>query len=96
MDDLHFLRPIWLWSLIPATLLWWGLWRSQDQTEAWKKVIDPHLLQHLLVGEEQRRRFAADIDERNARGLLEPTVDGRFLAALEAGLPDCAGVALRG
>ena len=48
----------------------------------------------LTDPEEQRRRFAADIDERNARGLLEPTVDGRFLAALEAGLPDCAGVAL--
>ena len=57
MDELHFLRPLWLWSLLPAVRLWWGLWRSQDQTEAWKKVIDPHLLEHLLVGEGQRRRF---------------------------------------
>lgn len=57
MNELHFLRPLWLWSILPAVLLWWGLWRSQDQTEAWKKVIDPHLLEHLLVGEVQRRRL---------------------------------------
>ena len=26
--------------------------------------------------------------------LVEPTIDEKFIAALEAGLPDCAGVAL--
>jgi len=43
---------------------------------------------------EQRRRFDADNAERRRRGLplIEPDV--RLLAALEAGLPDCAGVAL--
>ena len=48
----------------------------------------------LTDPEEQRRRFAADIDARGRRGLVEPTVDEKFLGALEAGLPDCAGVAL--
>lgn len=43
---------------------------------------------------EQRRRFERDLALRRARGLPEPPIDERLLAALEAGLPDCAGVAL--
>jgi lysyl-tRNA synthetase class 2 len=48
----------------------------------------------LTDAAEQRRRFEADLGERRARGLAEPPVDDAFLEALEAGLPDCAGVAL--
>jgi lysyl-tRNA synthetase class 2 len=44
--------------------------------------------------DEQRRRFAADLANRAARGLPAATIDGNLLAALAAGLPDCAGVAL--
>ena len=43
---------------------------------------------------EQRRRFAADLRSRRRRGLPEPPIDERFLAALGHGLPPCAGVAL--
>jgi lysyl-tRNA synthetase class 2 len=43
---------------------------------------------------EQRRRFAADQQSRAARGLPPVSIDARLLAALESGLPDCAGVAL--
>ena len=43
---------------------------------------------------EQRRRFAADLARRAARALPLPPLDERLLAALAAGLPDCAGVAL--
>lgn len=43
---------------------------------------------------EQARRFAADLQQRKARGLAEVPSDTRLLAALEAGLPPCAGVAL--
>ena len=43
---------------------------------------------------EQRRRFERDLAARRERGLPEPPVDERFLAALEHGLPACAGVAL--
>ena len=42
----------------------------------------------------QRARFEQDRAERRARGLWEPPLDERLLAALAAGLPDCAGVAL--
>jgi len=48
----------------------------------------------LTDAEEQRRRFAADVEQRRRRGLVEPAPDERLLASLDAGLPDCAGVAL--
>ncbi len=48
----------------------------------------------LTDAAEQRRRFAADQRERRAAGRPEPPIDEDFLAALEAGLPECAGVAL--
>ena len=43
---------------------------------------------------EQRRRFEADNVRRRELGKPEMPVDERLLAALEAGLPHCAGVAL--
>ena len=43
---------------------------------------------------EQRQRFAAENAARQARGLPVMPVDENLLAALGAGLPDCAGVAL--
>jgi lysyl-tRNA synthetase class 2 len=43
---------------------------------------------------EQRLRFAADQQSRGARGLPTFSLDAHLLAALDAGLPDCAGVAL--
>jgi lysyl-tRNA synthetase class 2 len=43
---------------------------------------------------EQRARFAEDQSRRRARGQAERPLDENLLAALEAGLPDCAGVAL--
>ncbi|MBS0389225.1 MAG: EF-P lysine aminoacylase GenX [Proteobacteria bacterium] len=43
---------------------------------------------------EQRRRFEADQRTRAARNLPVPAMDEYLLAALAAGLPPCAGVAL--
>lgn len=48
----------------------------------------------LVSGPEQRARFAADQQARRSRGLPVSELDANLLAALEAGLPDCAGVAL--
>jgi lysyl-tRNA synthetase class 2 len=50
---------------------------------------------HELVNAgEQRTRFDQDLTLRRARGQVQPPLDERLLAALAAGLPDCAGVAL--
>jgi lysyl-tRNA synthetase class 2 len=43
---------------------------------------------------ELRRRFLADQRERRARQLEVPALDEHFLASMEHGLPECAGVAL--
>jgi len=43
---------------------------------------------------EQRARFAAMTEQRVAAGRDPVPVDGEFLAALESGIPDCAGIAL--
>lgn len=43
---------------------------------------------------EQMRRFTADNLEREKMGLPPQQLDTRFLAALNAGLPNCSGVAL--
>jgi lysyl-tRNA synthetase class 2 len=48
----------------------------------------------LTDAAEQRRRFEADLAARRAAGLPTAPLDERFLAALEHGLPSCAGVAL--
>ena len=56
IENFHFLRPWWLLSLIPAASLWWLLFRRQDVRTAWRALIAPHLLDHLLVGGRQRKR----------------------------------------
>ena len=48
----------------------------------------------LSNGAEQRQRFAEDLRQRGLRGLPSAAIDPNLLAALDAGLPDCAGVAL--
>jgi lysyl-tRNA synthetase class 2 len=42
----------------------------------------------------QRSRFEADLVQRAGKGQAIPPMDERLLAALQAGLPECAGVAL--
>lgn len=50
---------------------------------------------HELAGvAELRSRFHQDLRIRRARGQAQPPLDENLLAALEAGFPDCAGVAL--
>jgi elongation factor P--(R)-beta-lysine ligase len=48
----------------------------------------------LASSSEQQQRFEADLAERQRRGLKQPAMDPRLLAALTHGLPACAGVAL--
>ncbi|MGB7451105.1 MAG: VWA domain-containing protein [Lysobacterales bacterium] len=55
LDQFHFLRPAWLLLLIPAGFLVWSVYRRSDSLRAWKKLISPHLLDHLLVHESGER-----------------------------------------
>ena len=48
----------------------------------------------LADAEEQRRRFQLDLERRRLAIRHEPPLDEYFLSALQAGLPDCSGVAL--
>lgn len=48
----------------------------------------------LASAAEQRQRFEADQQLRRQQGRAVPAIDERFMAAIERGLPDCAGVAL--
>ena len=48
----------------------------------------------LTDADEQRRRFTAELAQRAQRGLPCPPMDEAFLDALEAGLPECAGIAV--
>jgi len=48
----------------------------------------------LTDPEEQKARFEQDNERRRAEGKPEMTPDPGLLAALDAGLPDCSGVAL--
>ena len=48
----------------------------------------------LVQPQEQRARFLQDLALRRSRGQVQPPLDENLLAALENGMPDCAGVAL--
>lgn len=60
-------------------------WCGLELANGYWELCDP---------EEQRRRFAQDLQLRTESGKILPVIDEHLLAALEAGLPPCAGVAL--
>ena len=60
-------------------------WQGVELANGFHELGDPA---------EQRRRFELDQARRHARGQPVPPLDEKLLAALETGLPDCAGVAL--
>ena len=48
----------------------------------------------LTQAPEQRQRFEHDLHYRQTYNLPTLTLDERLLAALQAGLPDCSGMAI--
>jgi len=52
---LHFLRPMWLWALLPLPALIWWWRRRRRERSAWQGVVDPHLLPRLLEAHEDKR-----------------------------------------
>ncbi len=56
LENLHLLNPAWLWALPPLALLLLVLNRGGSGAGDWSKVVDPHLLPHLLAGGKGPRR----------------------------------------
>jgi Ca-activated chloride channel family protein len=51
LQQFHFLRPAWLLLLLPAGILIWLVYQRSDSLRSWRKIIKPHLLEHLLMRE---------------------------------------------
>ena len=72
--------------------------RGSAAAERFELYLGPHELANgyheLTDAAEQRARFERDNARRRARGQAAVPIDESLLAALAAGLPACAGVAL--
>lgn len=52
IETFHFIRPLWLLSLLPAAWLWWQVKVKSTESNKWRDVVDPALLSHLIEGGE--------------------------------------------
>ncbi|MCP5197081.1 MAG: VWA domain-containing protein [Gammaproteobacteria bacterium] len=57
LSALHWLRPAWLWALLPLAFIVWRLLRQSSGTSAWESQCDPHLLARLLVRRTRHHRL---------------------------------------
>jgi Ca-activated chloride channel family protein len=57
LSNFHFLRPEWLWLLVPAALLYLVVLRREDATRRWREIIAPELLETLLIRRRRLWRF---------------------------------------
>jgi Ca-activated chloride channel family protein len=55
-EGFHFLRPLWLLGLAALPLLFWLAARPARDLGAWRRVLDPELLPHLVLDSAQARR----------------------------------------
>ena len=49
IGNFHFIRPEWLFALIPAVVIAVLLFRRYQQSTAWADTIDPTLMPFLLI-----------------------------------------------
>lgn len=59
MSEFHFLRPLWLWALLPIIGIFLGLLQRKNAVNIWSKICDAHLLQPLLIYHGRSQRVAA-------------------------------------
>jgi len=59
MADFHFLRPEWLWSLLPLIGLLYLSWHQQPRLQSWDSICDAHLLRYLVKNKRANKRFPA-------------------------------------
>jgi Ca-activated chloride channel family protein len=50
LQQFHFLRPEWLWAILPALLLAAYFWRQKSRASNWQGAINEQLLAHLVDG----------------------------------------------
>ena len=55
LSDLHLMRPVWLWSLVPAALLSTFLLYLRAKGGSWSEIISPQLLPFLVGKQEESR-----------------------------------------
>lgn len=52
--QIHFLRPEWLWSILPSAWIIWKLWHRSRQNGTWNQLIDANF-QPILLGEKSEK-----------------------------------------
>jgi Ca-activated chloride channel homolog len=57
LAQFHLLRPLWLLALLPLAYIAWMKLVRGNPLNALSRQIAPHLLKHLLIAPERRRRF---------------------------------------
>ena len=57
MADFLFLRPLWLLAFLPAAAVWFLAWQRSTGPGKLAQLVEPHLLQHLLIRKQGKRRF---------------------------------------
>lgn len=48
-NNLHFIRPLVLWSLPVVLLIIWYMQRTDSKDDGWSKICDPHLLEAIKI-----------------------------------------------
>jgi Ca-activated chloride channel family protein len=56
--ELHFLRPLWLLTIIPLLGLVFILWRQAPKLQGWSEICDSHLLEHLLHSQGEKKHLS--------------------------------------
>jgi Ca-activated chloride channel family protein len=57
MMEFHFIRPLWLLSLLPLLVLIWFVLRQTSTLTAWSNVCDVHLLPYLIQTKKHSRHI---------------------------------------
>lgn len=57
MTDFHFIRPLWLLTLLPLIVFAWSVLRQSAAITAWSNVCDAHLLPHLMQTKKHSRHI---------------------------------------
>lgn len=57
MSTIHFIRPFWLYMLLPWLIFSWRLISQKPALNAWRMACDAHLLPHLTTTRQQSLRI---------------------------------------